>query len=130
MEIKRNEATRNRPEGERVLDATYVLTDINAYLDQVHREESYSKNGKNAITVFKSGAFTQVLTAMMEGEEIIDNTVDGFVTIVLLKGKALFKCENGETRMEEGQMITVHPNVCHSLKALAEADLLLCTIPG
>jgi quercetin dioxygenase-like cupin family protein len=130
MEIKRNEATRNRPEGERVLDATYVLTDINSYLDQVHREESYSKNGKNAITVFKSGAFTQVLTAMMEGEEIIDNTVDGFVTVILLKGTALFKCNEGETRLEEGQMITIHPNVSHSLKALSEADLLLCTIPG
>ena len=130
MEIKRNEATLNRPDGDRVLDAPYVLTDINSYLDQVHREDSYSKNGKNAITVFKSGAFTQVLTAMMEGEEIIDNTVEGFVTIVLLKGKASFKCSNGETRLEEGQMITIHPRVPHTLKALTEVDLLLCTIPG
>ena len=51
MEIKKNDATLNRPEGERVLDASYVMVDIRSYVDQLHREESYSKNGKNGITV-------------------------------------------------------------------------------
>jgi quercetin dioxygenase-like cupin family protein len=129
MEIKKNDATLNRPEGERVLDAAYVMVDLRSYVDQLHREESYSKNGKNGITVFKSEGLTQVLTSMEEGEEIIENEVEGFVTIQVLKGKALLKTSEGDVTLEQNQLVTIHPHVVHSFRALSEVDLLLYTIP-
>ena len=129
MEIKKNDATLNRPEGERVLDAAYVMVDIRSYVDQLHREESYSKNGKNGITVFKSEGLTQVLTSMKEGEEIIENEVEGYVTIQLLKGKALLKTSEGDVNLVENQLVTIHPHIVHSFRALSEVDLLLYSIP-
>ncbi len=128
MEIKRNDATLNRPEGERVLDAPYVMVDIGSYVDQLHREESYAKNGKNGITIFKSEGLTEVLTSMEEGEEIIENEVEGFVTIQVLKGKAALKTAQGDVTLEEGQLVTIHPHVVHSFRAISDVDLLLYTI--
>ena len=43
MEVKANSATRNRPDGERMLDAPYVFTDIKATIDQLKEEESWKK---------------------------------------------------------------------------------------
>lgn len=129
MEIKKNDATLNRPEGERVLDAPYVIADISTFVEQLHGEEAYSKNGKNGITVFKSEGLTQVITSMKAGEEIIENEVEGFVSIQVLKGKAVLKIAEGDRMLEEKQLVTIHPHVVHSFKAVSDVDLLLCTIP-
>ena len=129
MEIKKNDATLNRPEGERVIDAPYVLVEISSFIEQLHREEAYSKNGKNGITVFKSEGLTQVITSMRAGEEIIENEVEGYVSIQVLKGKASLKTSEGDSKLDEGQLVTIHPHVVHTFKAISDVDLLLCTIP-
>ena len=66
MEIKKNDATLNRPEGERVLDAPYVMIDLGSYVDQLHREESYAKNGKNGIRTSKGNSFTDSFRALSD----------------------------------------------------------------
>ena len=48
MEHKRNEATLNRPEGDRVLDASYVFIDINEFTRQL-REEPNIYGGTNSV---------------------------------------------------------------------------------
>jgi len=40
MENKRNEATLNRPEGDRVLDAPYVFVNIPEFIRQLKSEEA------------------------------------------------------------------------------------------
>ena len=128
MEIKKNDATINRPEGERIIDAPYVVVDMPAFTEQLLGEDSYSKNGKNGITVFKSEGLTQVITAMVEGEEIIENEVEGFVTIQVIKGKATLKTPGADTIISEKQFVTLHPHVVHSFKANSDLILLLTTI--
>ena len=58
MENKRNEATLNRPEGDRVLDAPYVFVNIPEFIRQLKSEEAWQKNDRNGITVFKTGRVT------------------------------------------------------------------------
>ena len=41
MENKRNEATLNRPEGDRVLDAPYVFINIPEFIRQLKSEEAW-----------------------------------------------------------------------------------------
>ena len=54
MEAKRNEATLNRPQGDRVLDASYVFINLPAFIRQMKKEEAWGKNDRNGITVFKT----------------------------------------------------------------------------
>ena len=65
MEIKSNHSTGNRPEGDRILDAPYVFSDIPTYLEQLKSEKSWAKNDRNAITVYKSDKITIVIAILL-----------------------------------------------------------------
>ena len=40
IETKYNEATLNRPEGERIIDAPFVFTDLGKYSQQLRNEDA------------------------------------------------------------------------------------------
>jgi len=128
MEIKRNEATLNRPEGDRVLDAPYVFMDLNDFVKQLKDEEAWDKNDRNGITIFKTDNLTTVLTCLHKEAAIKDNTVDGLFQVQVLSGKVRISTNDGDVDMKDGEMITLHPNVPHSLLALKKSTLLMQTI--
>lgn len=125
MEIKRNDATINRPEGDRVIDAPYVFIDIPAFADQVKNEKAWEKNDRNGITVFKSDRLTMVITALQASAQISDNSVDGFLTIQVLKGDAQITTPDGDINATENQVISFHPGITHSVLAVSDAIFLL-----
>ena len=125
MEIKRNEATLNRPGGDRVIDAPYVFIDIPAFIDQVKKENAWEKNDRNGITVFKSDKLTMVITALQASAKISDNTVDGFLTLQVVKGEARIGTPDGDIDATENQVVTFHPGVRHSILALSDTIFLL-----
>ena len=128
MEIRRNDATRNRPEGDRVIDAPYVFTDINEFVKQLKDEEAWEKNDRNGITIFKTDNLTTVVTCLHKEAAIKDNRVDGLFQVQVLDGKIRITTDDGDAEMKEGDMITFHPNVAHSIEALKKSTLLLQTI--
>lgn len=125
MEIKRNEATRNRPEGDRVLDAPYVFANLEAFTEQVKDEKAWGKSDRNGITVFKTEGMAIVLTALKEGGVIKDNMVNGFLTVQVLEGTIRMDTPEGEAEMNEKQLIAFHPGVPHSIEAKKDSVLLL-----
>lgn len=127
MEIKRNEATNNRPDGDRVIDGTYVFIDIHSFLTQLKEEKAWEKNDRNGITVFKSNALTMVLTALRKSAVIKENSVDGFITWQVLDGKVRVTTPDGDIDAEKGQILAFHPNIVHSLEALTDTKILLTT---
>lgn len=125
MEFKRNEATINRPEGDRVIDAPYLFIDIPAFADQVKKEKAWGKNDRNGITIFKSDKLTMVITALQASAVIKDNSIDGFFTIQVLKGDARISTPDGDIDATENQVVAFHPGVPHSVIALSDAIFLL-----
>ena len=128
MEYKRNDATLHRPEGGRVLDAPYVYTDIDKFIDQLKDEEAWDRSDRNGITIFKTDSLTTVLTCMHKGAAIKDNTVDGLFQVQVIEGKVLVTTEEGDIEMRENEMMTLHPKVYHNIEALKKSTLLLQTI--
>jgi quercetin dioxygenase-like cupin family protein len=127
MEIKHNDATPNRPEGDRVLDAPYVFADLPAFTEQVKDEKAWEKSDRNSITVFKTEGMTIVLTAMKEGAVIKDNSVHGFFTVQVLEGSVKMETLEGDINMNKHQLISFHPKVPHSIEAGTDCTLLLLT---
>ena len=128
MEIKRNEATLNRPEGDRVIDAPYIFMDTHDFIRQLKDEEAWEKNDRNGITIFKTDNLTTVLTCLHKGAAIKDNRVDGLFQVQVLEGKIRVTTDDGDADMKEGDMITFHPNVLHTIEALKKSTLILQTI--
>ena len=127
MEIKRNEATLNRPEGDRVLDGTYVFVDLPTYIRQIKEEKAWEKNDRNGITVFKSDHITIVITILQKGSAIRDSEMDEFLTVQVLDGNLRFVTPEGDIDAVKHQQITFHPKVKHSIEALSESIVLLTT---
>jgi quercetin dioxygenase-like cupin family protein len=128
MEMKRNEATLNRPEGDRVIDAPYVFMDLARFIKQIKNEETWDKNDRNGITIFKTDNLTTVLTCLHKDALIKDNIVDGIFQVQVLGGRIRVTTADGDTDLEEGEMMVFHPGVQHSIEALKKSNLLLQTI--
>lgn len=127
MEIKRNESTRNRPEGDRVLDAPYVFADLAGFITQLKEEKAWEKSDRNAITVFKSGDLTMVLSIMKEGAVVKDNTVDGLLTVQVLEGSLKMDTLEGDSGLGEKQVMVFHPGIPHSFEARMDTVILIST---
>jgi len=127
MEIKRNEATINRPEGDRVLDAPVVFIDIPAFVEQLKNEKAWEKNDRNAITVFKSETVTIVVSALQAAAQLNDNNVDEFVTIQVLEGNIRVTTQEGDIDMKEKNIVTFHPGIEHSIHSITDAIVLITT---
>ena len=125
MEIKRNDATRSRPDGSRIIDAPYVFMDIPAFTEQLKTEKSWDKNHRNGITVFKSDEITMVVTALKTGAEIRNHTEDVFFTLMVLQGEIVVCTADIERDVIKGQAVAFHPHILHSIKALSDSTLLL-----
>src|SRR5687768_15548241 len=102
MELKRNEATFNTPEGDRVLDASYVFVDLPDFLRQLKDEKAWDKNDRNGITVYKTDRLTIVLTVMHAGASIPDNKVDGLFTLQGIEGSIRISTVDGDVELLQG----------------------------
>jgi quercetin dioxygenase-like cupin family protein len=125
MELKRNDATLNRPEGDRVIDALYVFVDLPDFIRQLKEEPAWEKNDRNGITVFKTDNLTMVLTILHKKAEIKDNKVDGLVTLQVIEGMLRVSTIDGDIEMKEKQLISLHSNEPHSIEALSDCAFLL-----
>ncbi len=127
MEIKRNDATRNRPQGDRVIDAPYVFADLQAFIEQVKDENAWEKSDRNGITVFKTEGMTIVLSALKEGALVKDNRISGFLTVQVLQGIIRMQTLDGDADMEVSQLMAFHPDIPHSIEARTDTVLLITT---
>jgi len=127
METKYNEATLNRPKGERIIDAPFVFTDLKKYSKQLLEEDAWKKNDRNGITVYKTDDLTMVLTWLRKGALIMDNLLGGLISIQVMKGAVDFTVESGKTRLEKRQMITIHNGIMHTIRAVEDSLLLITT---
>lgn len=125
--VKYNDATINRPDGERVVDADYVFSDIHAYVNQLKQEKSWQEGDRNSITIFKAAPITTVLSILKESAQVIENTVAAFVSIQVIAGNVEVSTEDGNMSLIKDQMITIHPNIRHTVTIKEEAILLLTT---
>ncbi len=124
MENRRNEATLNRPEGDRVLDAPYVFMNLPDFIRQLKNEEAWQKNDRNGITIFKSERVTMVLTCLRAKAIMHDVLVDGIFTIHVIEGIVRVRTPDGEVDMQPNQVMTFHQLVDHSIEAQMDAVLL------
>ena len=125
MENKRNEATQNRPEGDRVLDAPYVFINIPDFIRQLKSEDAWQKNDRNGITVFKTDRVTVVVTCLHAIAVLKNNLVDGIFTIQVLEGIVRVTTPDGDVDMQANQVMAFHQLVDHSIVALMDSVLLL-----
>ncbi len=125
MEIKYNESTELRPQGERVIDAPLVKINITKFIKQLKSESAWKKNDRNAMTVYKADGMRIVLMALHKKAKLKRHTADGIISVQLLQGKITFATDDKSVELKKGQMITLHKKVPHSVTAIKKSVFLL-----
>lgn len=122
---KFNEATPQRPQGDRPLDAQMLLMDLRLFKEQIKQEQAWQTNDRNAITLFKSDNMRIVLIALHTGAEMKTHTAPGIISVQVLEGHITFRTEQQSAGLGEGQMLALHSGIPHSVFADAESVFLL-----
>lgn len=125
MDERTNEATKKRPEGDRTIDAPLVDIDLNKYIEQLKAEESWLNNKRNAITVFKSDHMRIVLIGLHNNATLPEHTAEGIISVHVLEGHIVFKTADDEKKLLQGQMVTLHERIPHSVTAMEDSIFLL-----
>jgi quercetin dioxygenase-like cupin family protein len=129
-DLKYNESTRNRPEGERLLDAPVVPLNLNASIAQIKGEVGYEKNDRNAITLFHSERMRIVLIALHAGAEITEHAVSGPCSILTIDGRVGVRAGSDSYTLGPGEALALQDAMAHSVKADAESVILLTIAAG
>ncbi len=125
MSDKSNEATNQRPEGDRLLDASLVTMDLNQFIEQLKNESTWNESDRNSITIFKSNTLRIVLMGLHENAELKTHSANGIITLQVLEGQLKFTTEEKTVELQKGVMLALHKNIPHSLIALKETFCLL-----
>lgn len=125
MEEKSNESTSQRPDGDRLIDATLVSIDLPSFIRQIKDESSWKDGKRNAITVFKTNGLRIVLIALHEGTEMARHIAEGIISVQVLEGRIQFNTDEQSVELASGQMLALHERVPHSVLAMKETIFLL-----
>jgi mannose-6-phosphate isomerase class I len=126
MEEKYNESTINRPEGDRILDAPLVTVDLYKHIEQIKEEETWRKNDRNAITLFKTDDLRIVLIALHASAEVKPATPsEGITSVHVLEGQLHVVIEDQIAELKKGQLVAFHEHLPFKLTATEETTFLL-----
>ncbi len=125
MDEKYNDATNQRPEGHRIVDAPLVTIDLKLFIEQIRDEEIWKSSDRNAITVFKTDVMSIVLIALHKNAELKKHTAAGLINVQVLEGQILFTTDEHAVELNKGQLVTLHANIPHAVLAKEESIFLL-----
>jgi quercetin dioxygenase-like cupin family protein len=129
MEVRKQDETVNRPEGERAIDAPFLTIDLPEFIEQIKNEMTWRERDHNAITVFKDDQLTIVLLAMHPTAEIRTQRPEHLWTAQVLNGSIQLTINEKNITLQKGQMTAVHAGITYNLQALEES-LVLLTVAG
>jgi quercetin dioxygenase-like cupin family protein len=125
MDEKFTEATTNRPQGDRALDAPLVTIDLRQFIAQIKEEEQWKKSDRNAITIFKSLVMRIVLIALHKGAEMKTHTATGTISVQVIEGEMQFTANDQTIILYAGEMLVLQEAIPHSVLAKVETVFLL-----
>ncbi len=125
MENKSNDATSQRPEGDRKLNAPLFEINLNKFITQITKETTWVESDHNSITIFKSDSLRIVLLGLHENAELKIHTANDIISVQVLEGKISFTTEQQTVVLEKGQMLELHEKIPHSVLTIKESFFLL-----
>ena len=125
MDEKYNEATAQRPQGDRTVDAPLVSIDLGSFIEQIRNEKTWEDSDRNAITVFKTNGMRIVLIALHKNAELARHTANGIISVQVLEGQMIFTTDQQSVELSKGQLLTLHQGIPHSIVAIVETVFLL-----
>ena len=128
MEEKYNEATINRPEGDRPIDSPAVLIDLPSFIEQIKSEKAWEENDRNSITVFKSSKMRVIVGALHKNAEMQTEHPDNILSIQVLKGRLNVLTDEKVIEVERDQILALHEHIPYKIEAIKKTTFILTIV--
>ncbi len=128
MEERHNEATKNRPKGDRPVDAPLVMINIPDFIKKIKKEKAWDKNDRNAITVFKSDKLRIILIAMHKKAEMTTERPENIFSVQVLEGKVKLHSSEKTIEVREDELFVLHANVPYKIEAVRRCVFLMTVV--
>ena len=125
MNDKKNELSPQNLKDGPQSDNSLVGIDLPLLTEQIKEEKSWQDGKRNAITVFKSNDLRILLIALHEGSEMARHVADGIISVQVLEGLMRFDTDQQSVALSTGQMLVLHKEIFHSVKAIRKTIFLL-----
>ncbi len=125
---KHNEATTNRPEGERPIDAPLLFINIPDVIKQIKKEKAWDKNDRNAITVFKSDKMRIILIAMHKKAEMTTERPENIFSVQVLAGRVNLHTDAKTITIRKEELFVLHANISYTIEAIKKSIFLLTVV--
>src|SRR5215212_5935180 len=116
MEVKYNEATINRPEGDRPIDSPAVIIDLLSFIEQIKSEKAWEENDRNSITVFKSDKMRIIVGAMHKNAEMTTEHPNNILSVQVLKGRLKLYTNEKAIEVEKDQILALHEHIPYRIE--------------
>lgn len=124
-QVKFNNPTELRPEGERILDAPLVHMDLKEFAKTIKNEKAWKEKDRNAMTIYKSEGMRMVLIALHKNAVLEKHTANGTINIQVLDGEITVSTDDQTINLKEGQAVALHKMIPHEVTAIKETVFLL-----
>ena len=128
MEEKYNEATINRPEGDRPIDSPAVLIDLPSFIEQIKSEKAWEENDRNSIAVFKSSKMRIIVGALHKNAEMQTEHPDNILSIQVLKGRLNVHTNEKVIEVEKDQILALHEHIPYKIEAIKKTTFILTIV--
>lgn len=125
MKVKFNDATTNRPDGDRPVDAPLVMINIPDVIKQIKKEKAWDKNDRNAITVFKSDKMSIILVALHKKAEMTTGHPENIFSLQLLTGRLKLHSDTKTIDVREEELFVLHANIPYTIEAVKKCIFIL-----
>lgn len=128
MEIRKNNATHNRPEGDRILDAPLVRMNFAESINQLKSEAAWHNSDRNALTLLHNDQLRIVLIALKQHAEMSPYTIEGTSFLQVIEGRIWVETLERSLSLDAGEGLAFAPGLPRSSFAEEEAVLLLTLV--
>jgi quercetin dioxygenase-like cupin family protein len=110
---------------QRPLSEPMMTFQLRPTLEELRRDESYSRSGRLGRTLARSGRLRMVLVALNAGVEVGTHQADSPLTVQVLEGRIAFRAAGETHELSAGEVLFFGPGEAHDIRALDESSLLL-----
>jgi len=128
MEIRKNNATNNRPEGDRILNAPLVRMNFAESISQLKSEAAWQNGDRNAVTLLHNDQLRIVLITLKQHAEMSPHNIEGASFLQIIYGRVWVETLERSLSLDTGEGLAFAPGMPRSLFAEEETVVLLTLV--
>ncbi len=109
----------------RALTGKDLIFSLDEQIDELRRDESYTRSGRVGRTLVKEGPLRLTLTLLAEGVEVSTHQAASPMTLQAIRGRIRDRVGEEEFELGQGELLFFGPGHAQDIRALEDTALLL-----